>query len=1056
MDSQIKCANFSIPKSISLETTGPSLKIYKSSAGSGKTYQLVLNYLSLILKSQNPDKFKRILAITFTNKAAHEMKERVIQGLKKLKEGKDTRFISDYERETGIPAHELAIKAEKLLTQILHNYGHLNILTIDKFVHRIIRSFSRELGLTTNFELTFDFDEITNRCIDQVLQEVGNNNDLTKVLVEYYRQIIDQEDDPNIERALQERTKILRQEDSIKKLNFYKDKDLSYFVQVRKETRIKIKSQREKMVALANEAKSILGAHLQELKKGKSKYYPFLDNLDDEKVVPKQLSEAQVKNISQGNWIAKTTEKQIPELASILNAQGDRIKEIFLSINEMIKQESFLKSLDKNLMSFALLNDIQQHIRQFKTDNNIVMIEELNRIISDIIGKEAAPYIYEKIGARFENYFIDEFQDTSTLQWQNLIPLIHDSLSSGHENLIVGDAKQSIYRWRGGNAQQFIDLPKVELEVANLRDVNQSFNASHVGHILKDNYRSSNNVIEFNNWLFPNLINEFGSDLIGQIYSDIIQNPKREENGLVDITVIKKDQESSVYEDILIKQISDCLEDGYSYEDICILTRSNKQGIQISEFLVSKELPVTSQESLLLKECPNIKLIYAFLKVLNRYTEENVVRLFSYYGKKNLMELFDQYRIPVENNSFYNAGYNFQAFLSEELPDFNLNYFEQLSSYERVNYLIEVLEIDRYDIYTDKLMNAVFDFQQNNGHQTQRLIEYFEDKIMTSSVVPPESNNAITVMTIHKSKGLQFPVVLIPLKLDKLNIPESLWFSSELISEVGLSEVNMIANKEGITEDIQITKDEHDNLSTIDLLNMIYVAYTRAEDRLYIQYFEDRATDVVKKQIKLIENHQDFNREESKLILGQRIATKREEKLKSSRYELTNHSITNWREKLILATPQSSIDISETTYSDRGWGLALHEILQKIDSLDDNKYIVEKFLKKNKEWLPYKDQITSIIDEYAANPMIRSIYNDVINIYSERNLGTSFNKILRPDKVFEKANEVLVVDFKTGEALPKHKQQLQEYGHLLNGIYQKPIKMYLIYLSEDKLTILNV
>lgn len=1041
-----------------METAGPSLKIYKSSAGSGKTYQLVLNYLSLILKSPNPDKFKRILAITFTNKAAQEMKERVIDGLKKLKSGEDSRFIEDYVKETGIPAHELSVKAETLLTHILHNYGHLNILTIDKFVHRIIRSFSRELGLTTNFELTFDFDDITSRCIDQVLQEVGNDDNLTKILIEYYRQLIDQEDDPNIDRALQDSTKILQKEDAIKKLDFYSNKDLSYFVKVRKETRAKIRTEREKMIALADEAKSILGDRLYDLKKGTSKYYPFLEGLDNFSAPPNFLTDSQVKNIQQGIWVAKKTEKDIPELANILSSRGERLKEIFLSIHKMAKQEFFLKSLDKNLMSFALLNDVQQHISQFKTDNNIVLIEELNRIITDIIGKESAPYIYEKIGARFENYFIDEFQDTSQLQWQNLIPLIHDSLSSGHENLIVGDAKQSIYRWRGGNAQQFIDLPRIDVEVANLRDVNQSFLHSHEGYVLKDNYRSSNSVIAFNNWLFPNLISELGSNVMNGIYADITQNTKKEATGFVDVTIIHKEQEKEgdPSEENLLQQISDCLEDGYAYKDICILTRTNNQGIKISEFLVNQKLPVTSQESLLLKESPEAKLIYAFLKVLYRQTEENVMRLFSYYGKKDLIELFERYRIPQDDNSFYHSGYDLKAFLSNELPSFDLEQFNQLSSYDQTNYLLEVLDISRKNIYVDKLMNAVFDFQQNNGHQTQRLIEFFEEKIMNSSIVPPESSDAITVMTIHKSKGLQFPVVLIPMKIDRLNKPESLWLSGELITELGLSEVNMVATKEGTTEEIQGAKDEHEELSAIDLLNMIYVAYTRAEDRLYIQYFENRAGEVVKKQIKLIENHPNYSSEKSKLIIGKREKSKLKKVEKTKYYSLSNRTTSNWRDVLILATPETSINQEAQTYSDRNWGLALHEILQKIDRLSMSDHVVEQFIHKNKEWEIHQEKIRSIIEQFVQNKAVKSIYSDAVNIFSERSLGTSFNSILRPDKVIEKENEVIVVDFKTGEAQAKHKQQILAYGHLLQEMYQKQIKMYLIYLSADKITILNV
>lgn len=986
------------------------------------------------------------------------MKIRVIEGLRKLKKGEDKIFLQDYQVTTGIPAHELSVKAEKLLTQILHNYGHLNILTIDKFVHKIIRSFSRELGLTNNFELTFDFEEIASRCIDSVLQELGNDDHLTKILVEYYQQLIDLEDHPNIERALQERTKILRQEGALEKLDFYKDKDLTYFVRVRKEINTKIQHLKEEVHSLVKEARDILGMNFRELKNGNSKYFLFLENNISSDNNLKLLTESQIKNIKLGKWISQKTEKENPELAETLSKQGNRLQQIFLSVNEKIQQEFFLKNLNKNLMSFALLNDVQQHINEFKKDNNIVLIEELNQIISDIIGKEPAPYIYEKIGARFENYFIDEFQDTSTLQWKNLIPLIHDSLSSGHENLIVGDAKQSIYRWRGGNAQQFIDLPQIDVEVANLEDANQSFKNSYHGFVLNDNYRSSKSVIEFNNWLFPNLINSIDNETIGQIYEDVVQNTKRKNTGYVEVSILKKDQctTPNPFAENLLRQINECQQDGYNYGSICILTRTNKQGVEVSEFLLSQNIPVTSQESLLLKESEHIKRLYAFLKTMYRPTEENIIRLFVHFQDKDLMQLFETYRIPEEDNQFYNTGYDFQAFLDTELPNFSSDHFYQLSTFDQVDYLIDILQIPRNDIYTDKLLNAVFDFQQHFGHQTLRFMEHFEEKIMNSSIAPPEAENAIKIMTIHKSKGLQFPVVLIPMKIDDQNRQDSLWLSGQIFDELGLSEVNMSTHKEAMTPEIQEIHDVHSELSTIDLLNMIYVAYTRPEDRLYIQYYEDRSGAMVKNQINLVENNPGFNQDLNRLTLGKRETAKETSVSQKTVLQLSDANKKNWREVLVLATPKAITEVIDNTYSERNWGIAIHEILQKIEQLSESPSIINQFLKQKKEWLPFEEQIKNTINKFSIDKDIQRLFGNANRVYSERSLGTSFERELRPDKVIEKDHEVVVMDFKTGEPQKKHQQQILEYGHILSKMYSQSIKMYLIYLSADKITIQDV
>lgn len=1041
-----------------MEAQSPSLKIYKSSAGSGKTYQLVLNYLSLILRSEKPDKFKRILAITFTNKASKEMKERVLQGLSRLKEGKDHSFVNDYVKSTGLPAHELAERASILLTNILHSYGHLNILTIDKFVHRIIRSFSRELGLTTNFELTFDFDTITARCIDEVLQELGNDNQLTTILVDYYKQLIDQEDNPNIEKALNDKAKILNQEDAIKKLSYYKDKDLSFFTNVQKDIREKVKSKRESAIKHIQLIKNILGNELPNLKNGSTKAFgSILEGWDHQKT-GEIFSPSQLKKVQNNEWLSSSGEKKHPELTAILAENGSDLRESFLLINDAIHEISFLKKLDKNMMSFALLNNVQQQVEQLKTDNNLVLIGELNKIISEIIGKESAPYIYEKIGARFENYFVDEFQDTSELQWKNLIPLIHESLSSGHTSLIVGDAKQSIYRWRGGNAQQFIDLPVINFEMANGQDIKQSFSNSHEGYILKDNFRSSNSVIKFNNWIFPNLIESINSPLLTEVYKDIKQNTKRTEEGYVEITLYKPKTEYNKecpYDENLRQQINDCLADGYHYKDLCVLVRKNKEGAEIAQFLSKNGFPVTSLDSLLLSDSKEVLLIYAFLKALFRPTDENILRLFTHFKSKSLLSLFEQYRIPAESNEFYSQGYNFDSFLEAETNGFDRNYFSELGIFDQVDYLIYLLLISREDLYIDKLMNVTYDFQQKNGHQTGRFIEYLEEKVLKSSVVPPDSINAITIMTIHKSKGLQFPVVFIPKRIEEDN-RDDLWLSNKMMTDLGLSEINMNPGKDFPDESIQQTKKIQEEQSNLDLLNLIYVAYTRAENRLYIHLEEYYASQIVKNQIALIETHPEFNKDSAKLILGKHQKFISKEKVTRPEQLILDSSKTqNWRETLILATPKSIID-ADNSFSERNWGIVLHEILQTIDTPNDWTASVNKYLKKHKEWEGFRTEIESVLSQFGDSQDIQSLYSNIISTLSERNLATANGEILRPDKVFEKENEIIVIDFKTGSALPKHEQQILKYGNVLKKIYHKPIKLYLVYLSPDKLTVVHV
>lgn len=1056
---QINCTNFKPTKANSLEAGSSLLKIYKSSAGSGKTYQLVLNYLTLVLKSNNPDKFKRILAITFTNKAAQEMKARVLSGLRKLIDGKDTQFIDDYIKSTGLPAHELEEKAKILLSNILHNYGNLHILTIDKFVHKIIRSFSKELGLTTNFELTFDFESITTRCVDEVLQDLGNDEQLTKILIEYYRQLIDQENNPNIEKALIERAKILNQEEAIEKLAFYTDKNLDFFVNIRKDIRGKIKELIQSALQNKKRIIQLFGDELDFIKNGSTKAFNSILIGWENSMIPEPYSESQLTKATNEEWLSNSKAKTLPNLVSLLEVHGSELSERLININKVILKISFLENLDRNIMSFALLNDVQQQLNNYKKDNNVVFIGELNRIITDIIGKESAPYIYEKIGTRFENYFVDEFQDTSELQWKNLVPLIHDSLSNGNENLIVGDAKQSIYRWRGGNAQQFIDLPIINFNMVDIEDINRSFDYHKFVDKLDDNYRSSQSIITFNNWYFQGIRDLSDSTLISKMYSDAFQNQKRQLNGYVEVVIKKPSAEYNIevpYDIDLIRQINDCLEDGYSFKDICILVRTNKGGSEIAQFLMEKDIPVTSQDSLLLGESELIKLLHALLMVLHHETEENVLRLFSHFRSRSLMELFESYRIPSDKNTFYNSGYDLGKFLQLEIPSFNRNFYSQLSIFDQLDYLIKILDISREDLYVDRLLNATHEFQQRFGHQTSRFLNYLQDKILGSSVVPSESSNAVNVMTIHKSKGLQFPVVIIPKKIDN-NDQDNIWLSGNSISDLGLTSIHMRPSKDAPDEEIKTLQEEHKELIAIDILNMIYVAYTRAEDRLYIHFVEYNSSNSVKQQIGLIESHPEYNSEKALLTIGKRENNTNEIKASAKLdFVISTKNTINWREILILATTPSNLTDDSTNFNEKNWGITIHKILQEINNLKNWENSISRFVQKNKEWISYKEDIRQVIAQYVDNDIIKELYNDIIEIYSERDLGAGTGKILRPDKVIIKNHETIVIDFKTGNALPKHKEQILSYGEVLRRIYNQPIKLYLIYLSNNKITVLHV
>ena len=1057
-----------------METELKPFKIYKSSAGSGKTYTLVLSYLTIILKDKDPDKFKKILAITFTNKASKEMKERILGGLNKLMDGKDDKFISSYQNATGMSALELNQKSVQLFTRILHNYGQLNIQTIDKFVHKLIRSFSRELGLTTNFELETNVDEFIQRCIDDLLESVGDDHSLTETLRKYSRDLVDDSQLSSLENALESQAKLLKSDEGGLALEVYQDMSLEDFNVIQSNLKKKIKNQRENLKSQAQSIANIFnGVDILELKFGNSTSLgqTVEDILKNEKQI--NFSEAQIKNTLAEKWLSGAKEKALPELAAIVNSNSEKLKTQFLELFNAIKQENLLIEVDKKMVAFSLLNNIKQLLKKVKKDNNIVFISDFNEIISEVIKNEPTPYIYEKMGNRFSHYFIDEFQDTSVLQWNNLIPLVHDSLAYQNQNLIVGDAKQSIYRWRGGDASQFINLPVVNAEIADIGAINNSFKFNADLQSLKTNYRSTKSVIDFNNWLFAKLLSEYESfPMLQEIYKEVHQEKSREEVGYVKVQIYNESKpkkgEVELPEDIekndplqiLLKNIISCKNHNYNYGDICVLVRSNKQGAVIAKFLKHNNISVTSQDSLLLSESHPVLAVVNLIAALSNPNDENTIKTLYYnHLDKSIIDLFQTYRIPSKKNNYYNDGINLESYLKDYLPSFDAKYYESLSIYDKVDYLIPLLGFSRNNIFLDKLLNFTFDFMQRNGHNVGYFLEHFDAKKEKISVTPPESDTSVKIMTIHKSKGLQFPVVMIPLKLETTD-RDSQWIQEDSLKELGLENFALNLKEEILTEGLVAKKEELEELKCLDSTNLLYVALTRAEDRLYISLKKAPSKpsnlSYPTHLEKLISIHTDYDRESEILEIGSPDPIVKRKETNEIEEEVLSNKYNNWRNSLKLSISPKSQQEDLQEFLDVEWGKTIHEILQNVNYIEDINQSIQNFLNKYTEWKTEKQNIHKLFQHFTENSDVQSIYSNGINFLSERSLIDMHGMEIRPDKIIEKDNEIVLIDFKTGIEKPTHIKQIISYKDALAKLYTKPIKMYLIYLSPDKTIVQHV
>jgi len=432
----------------------PSFTIYNASAGSGKTFTLVKEYLKILFKSNNPEHFKRILAITFTNKAVAEMKDRIIETLKQFSDkailDKPNSMFSAICEELQIESFTLHTKSEKLLNTILHNYAAFDISTIDGFTHRLIRTFAYDLKLPLNFEVELDQEALLNEAVDSLISKAGTDEALTKILVDFAIEKADDDKRWDVSYDFNKIAKLLVNENDIPFIDTLRGKTLDNFKELKTQLKKDITLLEASIIENSKTVLTLIEEAGLQYTDFSGSYLPkHFDNLSNTKfdinfeagwqldienktLYPKRVS----------NEIASVIEQIQPQIASAYN---ETKKAVF--------HYKFLKAFYKNVTPLSVLNVINNELKTLKEDQNKMLISEFNSIISNEIKNQPTPFIYERLGEKFKHYFIDEFQDTSVLQWENLIPLLDNSLATEMgSTMLVVDAKLAIYRLRGGKA----------------------------------------------------------------------------------------------------------------------------------------------------------------------------------------------------------------------------------------------------------------------------------------------------------------------------------------------------------------------------------------------------------------------------------------------------------------------------------------------------------------------------------------------------------------------------------------------------------------------------
>lgn len=563
--------------------------IYNASAGSGKTFALVKAYLKKILSHAQPGYYKHLLAITFTNKAVAEMKTRIINTLVGFssEEVPQTaqKMLDLLVAETSISEETIRSRSRVILKHLLHNYAQFSVETIDHFNHRLIRTFARDLNLSSHFEVSLDLKELISQAVDQLIDKAGQESEITKILLEFALQKTDDDKSWDIAIDLKKTASLLGNENDAEYLAQLKDQSLSNFMGLRKKLRSQAAAIEKEIALLATEVLDLLAVNEIPLEVFSRMTLPnhFLKLKDGNYLVYENKLQQYLE--TGGNALYK---KDTPEaIAGTIDELTPHLLKCYVTLKAKVSRLKLLENILKNLVPLALVNLVNQELEAIKEADNILPINEFNALIHEQIKDQPAPFIYERLGDRYRDFFIDEFQDTSGLQWNNLIPLIDNAISQAHEGeepgslLLVGDAKQSIYRWRGGWPEQFMDLygggnPFALSEEKKIES-------------LETNYRSCREIIEFNNDFFSFVSEFFGDADHENLYKigNQQKNPGKK-GGYVRIEFVDPaaDDGSENKSDPYAQKVHATIEEvsalGYRLKDMCVLTRKKKKELPLA------------------------------------------------------------------------------------------------------------------------------------------------------------------------------------------------------------------------------------------------------------------------------------------------------------------------------------------------------------------------------------------------------------------------------------------------------------------------------------------
>jgi ATP-dependent helicase/nuclease subunit A len=1030
----------------------PHLKIIRASAGSGKTFSLTQEYLRLLFAEQ--DNFMHILAVTFTNKATEEMKTRIVRELHLLSSSQPSKQLACLTELTGLPEQEVRNQAKTILRRLLHHYSGFSVNTIDSFFQKIIRGFTRELGIQGGYSIELDTDILLSSIINRLLVMAETDNSLLTWLTAFAESLIEKGESWDLKKGMRALGgEIFREafrsfdESALEKYSnrdFLKDYQAElYALRNRIEKEYRVFGRRAAALLKSN---GLSVDDFSSKTRGPAGFLVKLETGEFRGPNPTAIQAA----ANPEKWYAANAALKV-RIHALAEKELMPLMRQFIDYYAHYSRPYFTAGvIQKNLYTLGILSDLSFQADTWCNENNAFLLSDAPVFLNRIIDGNDTPFIYEKAGYWFRHFMIDEFQDTSMLQWYNFRPLISNSLSQDYDNLTVGDVKQSIYRWRNSNWEILDSI------------IHQDFLPGITNTLtLKYNWRSKADLIQFNNSFFiaaaaklQEVYNQTIEDqefvaagsvntTIIDLYSGLDQEPGDAGNlgGYVNIDCVEDQEETDFSEQVnqkLVALLCELQDKGYRLSDIAILTRKNIEARQTADFLLKYDqknpdsgyrFDVISDEALQLGSSTVVNFLVGVLKFMKDPTDKTNSYMLQWIGETCL------------------ENYNTTGIL--ERPGFMDN-LTACSLIEIIERLIVIFRLEKFSgeqVYLEAFRDLILDYSRKNSGEVSRFLEYWDDSGKEKSISAPAEQDAIRILTIHKSKGLEFKITIIPYcSWELASFRGSIIWCKPMEKPFDKLELIPLAFTSRLKDTI-FANDYYQEFQRqlIDNLNLLYVAFTRAREGLFV-LCKPPGSGPVKNISDLIYN-----------VLG--TCSLSRGKLSDNRPEETVRNETSAgfsqvsleviADRIRIAFQggmmiDPAVDRPSRPVSE---GKLLHEIFTLVRNACDVQKAITAMQLRGIISQAEQEKYRHLVEQAISDPNVSPWFTSDWHVLNEAEIILPGGGTRRPDRVMTSKNRTLVLDYKFGDHIDSaHEKQVREYASLLSTMGYEGVEAYVWYV----------